>query len=89
MLDADYTPTGLALNALVDHTISYPQHVVLLVDANGRIVAASPRTKAVTLAQADPELARASAHSSGGTVAYAGRPGRSPLPLCPEPRGGY
>jgi diguanylate cyclase (GGDEF)-like protein len=68
VLSADYTASGLALDALVDHTISYPEHQVFIVDSSERLVAASPATQAVTLAQADPELARAVASRSHGSV---------------------
>jgi len=68
------SPSGLALNALVDHTISYRQHQVFLVDADNRLLAASPRTSATTLAAVDPQLARAAAHSSRGSVGGARTP---------------
>ena len=74
VLSADYTAAGLALDALVDHTISYPEHGVYLVDSAERIVAASPTTQAVTLAQADPQLARAVATSTRGSVPGAATP---------------
>ncbi len=69
VLSADYPASSLALTALVDHTISYPQHDVLLLDAAGRVIAASPRAHAGTLAEADPKLASAVAHASRGPVA--------------------
>jgi diguanylate cyclase (GGDEF)-like protein len=69
ILSADYTASGLALDALVEHTISYPQHEVYLVDSSGRLVASSPMTPAVTLTQANPQLARALARGSHGSVA--------------------
>jgi diguanylate cyclase (GGDEF)-like protein len=68
VLSADYSAADLALDALVDHTISYPEHRVFLVDSSERLVAASPATQAVTLAQADPELALAVAHGKRGPV---------------------
>jgi diguanylate cyclase (GGDEF)-like protein len=74
VLSADYTASGLALDALVEHTISYPEHGVYLVDSSQRIVAASPMTEAVTLAQADPQLARAVAAGTHGTVSGATTP---------------
>jgi diguanylate cyclase (GGDEF)-like protein len=83
VLSADYPASDLTLDALVDHTISYAQHNVYIVDGNERIVAASPRTQSVTLAQADPELARASAHATHGPVADEGKPGEftsTPIP---------
>jgi diguanylate cyclase (GGDEF)-like protein len=69
VLSADYPASSLALTALVDHTISYPQHNVFLVDAAGRLIAASPRAQAGTLVEADPKLASAVARSSRGPVA--------------------
>ncbi len=72
ILSADYSATNLSLDALVDHTISYPQHAVYLVDSSGRIVAASPRTSAVTLAQADAQLARAIGAARGATGSVGG-----------------
>jgi diguanylate cyclase (GGDEF)-like protein len=74
VLSADYHASGLALDALVDHTISYPQHQVFLLDASGRLIASSPRMKAGTLAAAAPALSRAVARSSRGPVTGAGTP---------------
>jgi diguanylate cyclase (GGDEF)-like protein len=74
VLSADYRASGLALDALVDHTISYPQHQVFLLDASGRLIASSPRMKAGTLAAAAPALSRAVARSSRGPVTGAGTP---------------
>ena len=58
MFSAAYPTSGAALEALVEHTMTYPQHEVFLVDASGHLIAASPRTRAVTLAAVDPTLAR-------------------------------
>jgi diguanylate cyclase (GGDEF)-like protein len=74
VLSADYRASSLALDALVDHTITYPQHKVFLVDAAGRVIAASPRMQPRTLAEADPKLASAVGRSSRGPVAGAGTP---------------
>lgn len=71
-LSVDYPGSTLGLQALADHTISYPQHNVYIVDSAGRIIAASPRTPSRTLAGADPQLAGAAAHSSRGTVTAGG-----------------
>ncbi|HEX3910997.1 MAG TPA: diguanylate cyclase [Solirubrobacteraceae bacterium] len=68
LLSAAYPTSILALNALVDQTISYPQHAVYLVDSGGRIVTSSPRTAAVTLARANPDLATAVTHGTHGSV---------------------
>jgi diguanylate cyclase (GGDEF)-like protein len=69
-----YRVAGSTLNAFVDHTIAYRQHGVFLVDASGRLLAASPRTRALTLAAADPQLARDLARSRNGSVAGGGTP---------------
>jgi diguanylate cyclase (GGDEF)-like protein len=69
VFSAAYDASGSALGRFVEHTIPYRQHEVLLVDGNGRLVAASPETSATTLEQADPALARAAAHASHGPVA--------------------
>jgi diguanylate cyclase (GGDEF)-like protein len=69
VFSAAYNASGSALGRFVEHTIPYRQHEVLLVDGNGRLVAASPQTRATTLEQADPALARAAAHASHGPVA--------------------
>jgi len=74
ILSADYAASGLALDALVEHTISYSQHEVYLVDASGRLVASSPVTPAVTLAQANPQLAHALARGSQGAVKHSATP---------------
>jgi diguanylate cyclase (GGDEF)-like protein len=54
-----YGVAGSALGAFVEHTVSWPRHGVYLIDATGRLLAASPETAASTLAVADPRLARA------------------------------
>ncbi len=68
VLSADYPASNLALDALVDHAIPYPQHSVYLLDSTGRLVTSSPRTDAVTLTQVDPRLASAVARASDGSV---------------------
>ncbi len=74
VFSAAYPVSGTALYALVDHTIPYSPHEVLLVDGAGRLVAASPRTSVDTLAALDPRLARAAAHSQLGAVSGAATP---------------
>lgn len=83
VFSAAYPASGSTLDALVDHTISYRAHRVFLVDGTGRLLAASPRTSASTLVQVDPQLARAAAHSSLGSVAGAGRPTTFTVALVP------
>lgn len=68
VIAADYPASGLALDALVDHAISYPQHEVFLTDANGQVIAASPSVLGSTLGAADPWLATAARRSSHGPV---------------------
>jgi diguanylate cyclase (GGDEF)-like protein len=76
VFSAAYPTSGAALEALVEHTMTYPEHEVFLVDASGRLIAASPRTGAVTLAAVDPTLARDLRSSSGGAVKGAPTPSR-------------
>jgi diguanylate cyclase (GGDEF)-like protein len=83
VFSAAYPASGSALDALVDHTISYRAHQVFLVDGAGRLIAASPRTPASTLAEVDPQLARAAAHSSLGSLAGVARP--STFTVAPVP----
>ncbi len=68
VFSVDYPASGLGLDALVEHAISYSQHKVFILDAAGRLLAASPKTSARTLASADPQLAGALARSSHGAV---------------------
>jgi diguanylate cyclase (GGDEF)-like protein len=69
-----YGVSGSALGAFVDHTISYPEHEVFLLDSSGQLIAASPRTSAVTLRGVDPLLARAISGASRGAVKGARTP---------------
>ncbi len=69
-----YDASSTALGRFVEHTVPYRQHEVLLLDGNGHVVAASPATSASTLAQADPALAHAAAHTSSGSVPGARTP---------------
>jgi diguanylate cyclase (GGDEF)-like protein len=86
VFSAAYDATGSALGQFVEHTIPYRQHEVLLVDGNGRLVAASPATSATTLAQADPALARAAARALHGPIPGAKTPttfADTPVPGTP------
>jgi diguanylate cyclase (GGDEF)-like protein len=74
VLSVAYPVTGSVLSILVEHTIAYKQHHVMLVDASGKLIAASPSTSSPSLAAADPVLARAVAHASRGEVEIAGTP---------------
>jgi diguanylate cyclase (GGDEF)-like protein len=69
VFSAAYAVSGSALSAFIDRAVTTPQHEVLLVDGAGNVLAASPRTTALTLAARDPALARVSARESGGSVA--------------------
>ena len=69
-----YRVATSALGVFVDHTISYPEHNVFLVDGAGRLLAASPATGATTLAGADPQLALAARHGSRGSIPGARTP---------------
>ena len=86
VFSAAYDASSSALGRFVQHTIPYLPHEVLLVDGNGRVVAASPATSATTLAQADPALARAVAHASHGSIPGARTPttfADTPVPGTP------
>lgn len=83
VLSADYSASDLALNALVAHAISYPEHNVYIVDSAGRLVASSPETNAVTLAQVDPELARSAERASRGAVEGSATPSTFTASLVP------
>jgi diguanylate cyclase (GGDEF)-like protein len=74
VFSAAYGVSGSTLGAFLAHTITYRQHKVFLVDAAGRLIAASPQQHASTLSAADPALARAIEHSSLGSVPGAGTP---------------
>ncbi|HTZ85526.1 MAG TPA: diguanylate cyclase, partial [Solirubrobacteraceae bacterium] len=74
VISADYPASGLALDALVDHAISYPQHEVYLTDGHGQIIAASPKVFGSTLGAADPWLVTAARQSSNGPVPGATTP---------------
>ncbi|HEX4483419.1 MAG TPA: sensor domain-containing diguanylate cyclase [Solirubrobacteraceae bacterium] len=64
-----YRTTGSTLSAFVAHTIASRPHDVLLVDGAGKVLASSPKTSAMTLAESDPTLAHAVARSTHGAIA--------------------
>jgi signal transduction histidine kinase/DNA-binding response OmpR family regulator len=68
-----YRAAGGVLSIFVQHTIVQKQHEVLLVDAAGNIIAASPQTAATTLAAVSPSLARDVARASHGSVTLGGQ----------------
>jgi diguanylate cyclase (GGDEF)-like protein len=69
-----YAVSGSTLGAFVDHTISYAEHQVFLIDSSGNLVAASPRTRARSLGEVDPALRRSIEHSSLGSIQGAAVP---------------
>jgi signal transduction histidine kinase/CheY-like chemotaxis protein/HPt (histidine-containing phosphotransfer) domain-containing protein len=69
-----YPVAGSVLATFVEHSVATKKHLVLLVDAKGSVLAASPRMSATTVAAASPQLARAVARSDHGGVTIAGRP---------------
>lgn len=68
VLSVAYPTSESTLEAFANHTVPYSEHEVFLVDKADHLIAASPRTGAATLAQADPALARAVERSRGGAV---------------------
>ncbi len=74
VFSAAYPVSSSTLAAFVQHTIAFREHEVFVVDASGRLVAASPRTTAPTLGAVDPALARAVAHAALRAVAGAHAP---------------
>jgi diguanylate cyclase (GGDEF)-like protein len=74
VFSAAYRVSGSTLGAFLAHTITYSQHEVFLVDANGHLVAASPAKHAGTLSAADAALARVVGSSSFGAVPGARTP---------------
>ena len=83
VFSAAYPTSGSTLGAFVDHTIAYRPHAVFLVDAAGKILAASPKTGASTLSQIDPSLAHAIGRSSLGAAGGSGSP--STFTVAPVP----
>lgn len=79
-----YNVSGSALGLFVSHTIPYPQHQVYLVDGAGRLVAASPASRAATLRGTDRALARALARSADGALSI----GREPWTYTSAPVAG-
>jgi signal transduction histidine kinase/CheY-like chemotaxis protein/HPt (histidine-containing phosphotransfer) domain-containing protein len=71
-----YPVAGSVLAAFVDHTISVKEHLVLLVDSSGKIIAASPSTGATTLSTFSRPIATAVARPSTGAITVGGKPER-------------
>jgi two-component system sensor histidine kinase/response regulator len=69
-----YPVAGSVLATFVEHSVATKGHLVLLIDAKGNTIAASPRTTAATLFRRSPDLYRAVARSSDGSVTVDGRP---------------
>jgi signal transduction histidine kinase/CheY-like chemotaxis protein/HPt (histidine-containing phosphotransfer) domain-containing protein len=81
-----YPSESSAFVALIDHALSTKDHLVLLVDGDGDIVAASPTTAATTLRAVSPALAHAAANASRGSAMVNGQDGRfaaSPIAATP------
>jgi diguanylate cyclase (GGDEF)-like protein len=81
-----YGIDGGELKAFVAHTSTTPSHRVMLIDADGDILAASPRVHGGTLGAADGPLARAMARGSFGKVPGASQPSMfvsAPVPGTP------
>jgi diguanylate cyclase (GGDEF)-like protein len=68
VFSAAYPLASSTLAVLVNHTIAYRQHQVFLLDGTGKLVAASPATRAATLSAVAPALARAVAARRQGPV---------------------
>jgi len=69
-----YPVAGSVLATFVAHSVSTKGHLVLLIDAKGNTIAASPSTATTTLLARSPSLDRAVAHSSHGSVTVDGQP---------------
>ncbi len=72
VLSVAYPVAGSVLSIFVEHASTLKPHQVMLIDGDGRIIAASPSTHARTLTEANPALAHASAQTSAGQVSIAG-----------------
>ena len=82
-LRADREASGSVLSIFVEHASTLKPHHVLLVDADGRIIASSPSTRAATLGEVNRGLAQASTGASIGHVTIAGM--RSTFVVSPVP----
>jgi signal transduction histidine kinase/DNA-binding response OmpR family regulator len=69
-----YPTPGSTLASLVDHTIVQKQHVVVLLDNTGTVIAASPSIGSSRLRTTNPTLAAAVGRASHGSVTLAGGP---------------
>jgi two-component system sensor histidine kinase/response regulator len=69
-----YPVAGSVLATFVAHSVATKGHLVLLIDAKGNTIAASPRTAATTLLGRSPDLYRAVSRASHGSVTVDGRP---------------
>ena len=72
VLSVAYPVAGSVLSIFVEHASTLKPHHVMLVDADGKIIASSPSTRAATLGEVNRGLARASAGASTGHVTIAG-----------------
>jgi diguanylate cyclase (GGDEF)-like protein len=81
VLSVAYPVAGSVLSIFVEHASTLRPHHVMLVDADGRIIASSPSTRATTLGEVDRGLERALAGASIGRVTLAGM--RSTVVVAP------
>ena len=74
VFSAAYPVWGGTMQAFVRHVVVQSHAAVYLVDAQGRLLAASPAVSATTLAGASPTLAAAAARPGSGSVTIRGVP---------------
>jgi diguanylate cyclase (GGDEF)-like protein len=72
VLSVAYPVASSVLSTFVEHTIATKPHLVLLIDATGKVVADSPDMAGGTLRERAPALASALARRSHGSVRLAG-----------------
>jgi two-component system sensor histidine kinase/response regulator len=69
-----YPVAGSVLATFVAHSVATKGHLVVLIDAKGNVIAASPRTAKTTLLGRSPALERAVGRGSHGGVTVDGQP---------------
>jgi signal transduction histidine kinase/CheY-like chemotaxis protein/HPt (histidine-containing phosphotransfer) domain-containing protein len=79
-----YPVAGSVLAAFVDHTVSVAQHLVLLVDSSGKIIAASPNNAPRTLSALSPAMAKRVARPAGGAITVNGQAERLVVAAVPH-----
>jgi two-component system sensor histidine kinase/response regulator len=81
-----YPVAGSVLATFVAHSVATKGHLVVLIDAKGNIIAASPRTAKATLIGRSPGLEKAVGRSSHGSVTVDGHSATfivTPVPGAP------